>query len=231
MFTISSKRLDMLRERVEDSFVESIRWFLADVNPAFLPRFPPEVQLDITRMLMRRAESVGATTQSATGVWLSLMLLVAPNLGEDPAVRAWVSSTGASRDERIGALDRLLTAQDWERIDTRRSDLPLVTPEELDDCDLVVRTASALRWVLWDAGPRTDFERAAREAVAAAARFDLAASADAPLALAVARELYARDGSGGSLGWRQDVQNQQFRPRVRVEMLKARVMLDHGRWT
>jgi len=230
MISLSAYQLSAMHKRAEEGFVETVRAFLSEEYPAFLPRFPLPVQQAITRMLIGRAEAAGATLQSTVGTWLMLMLNVAPNLGDDPAVRAWLASTGSNPDERIGALDHLLTESDWERVDSARCDLALVTSPELDAAAVVVRTAAALRWVMWDAGASRDLVQMARESTETAAQFGLADSADAPLAIAMARHLYAREARADAPGWLQDLQNPQLRPRVRVEMLRARIMLDHGRW-
>jgi hypothetical protein len=229
MFTLTPHQLKGLEARADDAFVETLRAFLAQEYPAFLPRFPVAVQVQLTRGMLERAEAAGAQTQQSIGQWCLLMLVMGPNLGRDPAIRAWLASTGASADQRIRELDHLLSEADWARIDTHREDLPLLTPMALDDADLPTRTQAALPMVLWEHERRADDRQLAQEACTAASRLGLQGLADAPLALALAQTLY-----GSALASRPDwltaLQDTRHSARSRLEMLRARIMLDHGRW-
>lgn len=229
MFTLSSAQMEALQTQADDGFVETVRAFLAEAEPAFLPRFPADVQRQITGILITRAEAAGAHTQHAIGHWALMLLTLGGHLPHDPAVRAWLASTGATADQRIQQLDTLLTASDVDRIVASRQDLPWFTPPALDLETVWVRTCAALPLLLWESTHRADDSTRAQAACAAARQLGMEDLDDAPLALAVANALY-----GGSLAsrprWLNDLQDPRLPARTRLELLRARIMFDHGRW-
>jgi hypothetical protein len=200
MFTLTPHQMQHLEAGADDAFGETVRAFLTQEYPAFLPRFPLAIQQQLTRQLIERAETAGAQTQQSIGQWCLLMLTMGPNLGQDPAVRAWLASTGASADQRIRQLDQLLSESDWARIDAHREDLPLLTPLDLDHADLPTRTLAALPLVLWEREHRPDDPRLAQDACAS------------------------------KPAWLAELQDTRQAARERLEMLRSRILWDHGRW-
>lgn len=230
VLTVHPAQYRHLAAREEKAFIQRLQAKLERDEPALLPRFPPRQRAAIVANICRRARAVGATWESAIGAWGGYMVGIAPNLGRDPAVRAWLASTGATPDETITRLPDLLTEADWARVQAHRSDLPLYLPPEADSHPLASRVAEALPLVLWDLVPPERAQEYAQAAIAAASQLGLGGLDDAPLAVAAWRLLYATSFDDALRGWAGDITEPTRPPAERLAMLRARIMLDHQRW-
>lgn len=214
----------------EAQFLSWLQAELMEAEPAFLPRFDARVRPRIVHNLVRRARHLGATWQSSITLWALLMAGMAPNLHTDPAVRAWLASTGGSIDAHIKGLPANLGEADWQRISRHRQDWLLFVPPQADAWPLVQRVALALPLVLWDHVPEARAAELAAAAVAAAHKLGFAGLDDAPVAVAAWRFLYGASFADPVRGWPQDIRDPAEAPAIRLEMLRTRIMMDHGRW-
>ncbi|MBT9489200.1 MAG: hypothetical protein IV093_16980 [Rubrivivax sp.] len=221
------RRLDAV---AETEFTERLAELVRRTEPSLLPRFPIQVQRRIVSNLVERARAVGAASQRAMATWACLMAAIAPNIGADPAVRAWLARTGSTVDATIPMLSELLSPRDWERIDAARADLALFTPVSADVWPLEQRVAAALPLVLWDRVSVAEAPSLAAQAMQMARQLGMAALEDAPLALAALRKLYEFAPGAAQPAWLDDLRQPGTPPAVQLAMLRARIMLDHGRW-
>ena len=231
LLTIDHIQLDRLSQREQGAFLLKLQHKLEQVEPALLPRFPDAQRAIIAKNVHLRGLSVGLTWQSALAAWGGYMVAIAPNIGADPAVRAWLNSTGPRPDEAVTSLPDLLSDSDWARIDANRCDLPLFVPPELDRHTIEARVAHAMAIVLWDHVAPDRALGMAGAAVIAAERLGFGGLDDAPIAVAAWHLLYGRSQDHRGHAWPAEVQAADSPPATRLAMLRARIMLDHGRWT
>jgi hypothetical protein len=214
----------------ESRFLAELQADLAKAEPAFLPRFANAASTQIVRNLHARALQAGARSAMSITLLARLMVGIAPNIASDPAVRAWLANTGQTPDEAIPWLADRLTEADWERIDDNRRDLSAFIPPTADALSLADRVAQALPVVLWDLVDAHTAPALATSAVRAAQQLGFDGLDDAPVAVAAWRLLYGRAFADAALNWPQDVRDAGEPPATRLAMLRARIMLDHGRW-
>lgn len=230
MLKLLPTQIRALDREANDSFLAELQQIIDGLDGAFLPRFPAAVRRAIVGNLVARARSAGAQSQRAITVWCGLMCIAAPNLGADPAVRAWVARTGTTTDGAIAALADVLSPADLARIEAGREDLPLFTPASADRAPPEQRVAMALPLVLWDRVDAAGAQVWAQEYLRAAHTLGMDGLSDAPVALAVMAALY---GTGADLwqhDWAQALRASDVPAGTRLSMLRARIMLDHGRW-
>jgi hypothetical protein len=223
-------QFDQFAKDADERFLSELEADLAKSEAAFLPRFAKPAREQIVRHLLARARLAGATSTTSITLLARLMVGIAPNIASDPAVRAWLANTGQTPDEAIPWLAERLTEADWERIDDRRCDLMALTPPSADALPLVERVELALPVVLWDLVDAQAAPALAASALRAAQQLGFDGLDDAPVAVAAWRLLYGRAFADAALNWPQDVRDAGEPPATRLAMLRARIMLDHGRW-
>ncbi|EHR69500.1 hypothetical protein BurJ1DRAFT_0618 [Burkholderiales bacterium JOSHI_001] len=227
---LSPEQFQRLAKDADKKFLAELEADLAKAEPAFLPRFAKSARGQIVRNLHARALQAGATSARSITLLARLMVGIAPNITSDPAVRAWLANTSQTPDEAIPWLAERLTEADWERIDDNRRDLVAFIPPAADELPLVDRVALALPVVLWDLVNAHATPALATSALRAAEQLGFNGLDDAPVAVASWRLLYGRAFADAALNWPQDVRDAGEPPATRLAMLRARIMLDHGRW-
>lgn len=229
MLVIKPAQMDVFQRQSEQAFLERLRRFHAERHPAFLPRFPPDVQTAILTGMMERAKARGATWQSSIALFCDLMEAVSPRFDRDPDIMQAMGPSDRHTDDRLDRLTGAVAPPVWERLARERDDLPLYAPAGLDEAPLAQRLAAALPLVLWDtvAAPRAP--EVAEGAIALATHFGFDGLDDAGLAIAAWRALYGAGWRDGTLPWVRDVVEPARPARERLALLRLRIMLDHGR--
>ena len=232
MLQLSKTTMGNLAQIEKRKFSFELKQRLASRNPELLARFPDLIQQQIVENMIDRALVFGATWQSSIAKICLLMETFAPNFLSDPKIRKLLQGkrpgTPASDDldELLENFEIWMDEEDWERIIKARSDLPLYTSYRLDEAPYQERIASALCLVFWDkVKPETAHNHAAHF-INEASRFGLASFEDAPLAIAGWGLLYKPEDDPS---WQQDLSDPIWSASERLEMLRYRIMLDHGR--
>ena len=234
MFKVSNDLESRLAAQAEAEFVLRLTEHLCERRPEFLPRFPAELRPRIVKNMVDRACRVGATWESSIAQLVEMMEVFAPNLLDDPRISKLIAP-GAPEveklghdpvDRRIAHFRKLMDEGDWQRVIAARSELPLYISPDLDGAPLPDRLAAALPLVLWDHVSEQQAPALAAEAIDRAEREGFAAHEDAGLAVAGWMTLYK---PGEHQSWENDIRDPSRPASERLEMLRYRIMIDHGR--
>lgn len=229
MLTIANDQLDKLDAIAALAFARDLFGHLARRQPNLLPRFAPAVREAVMRNMVARADRHGLTWKSTITLYCDLMQSVAPDFDRHPLVRDALESGAPDADIRMRSLIARVPSAVWGEVVADRTELPLYTGPEMDGRPLVDRVAQALPLVLWDRVDRARAPDVARWAVSAAGSLGFGSLDDAPLVVATWRSLDPAAASGGKPGWLADIRDTAVPPKVRLELLRLRIALDHGR--
>lgn len=229
MLTIRKEQMDCLEAATEARFINDLKRHLATRHPAFLPRFPEEVQNEILINMVTRSRDFGATWASTIALLCDLMETFSPTLLQQKEIRAITSTQACSFDERIKTIPNRITENQWRAIAGSRQDLSLYVHPRNDQLPLVNRVALGLTLVRWDRCDESSALELAEAGSRDAARLFAEELQDAPLVLSAWRALYGRppDRELGALrGFSDGIDKRQFEA---IALLRMRAMVDHGR--
>lgn len=224
MLSIGVKTLEEFDAAARPSFVVRLHEILNDKYPHFLPRFPRRIGLRITDHMLQRAEREGLRYQSSLLAWCELMIIVAADFERAPEVRRVLDENRARRDFLVPDLPDIISDDVWERCEAAGSSLPFFHSAALDHASLAERTAAAIGLALGDRIERGTGAKAADQAIANAQRLRLSEVSDAPLVLAACRMFYPTPGT-----WFEEVLRQSIPARAKIELIRLRLAIDHGR--
>lgn len=234
MFNISASQVSRLNSQANLDFRARLLEHLIERCPEFLPRFPIEQREQIVEYMVARVQATGAVWESSIAKLTEMMEVFAPNLLADRQVARLIAVDHPDIerlekfpvDRRVEHFHKFMSEEDWLRVVAARSELPLYTPPELDNAPLSDRIEFALPLVLWDRMPKERVAEYAAWGIKAADASGFAAHEDAALALVGWAVLYDREALQP---WMNDIRDPVHPPSERLEMLRYRIMLDHGR--
>lgn len=211
-------------------FLAGLSTHLSRRKPGLLARFPPSARDALVRNMVARAERHGLTWKSTITLFCDLMQSVAPNFDRHPLIRKALIDGASDADVRFRSIFAEVPSDVWDEVARNRVDLPLFTDPEFDGRPLVERVAQAMPVVLWDHIAPGISAEAARWAMRAAANLRLDGLDDAPLAIAAMRVFYPSVSTPERPDWLADIRDISRPAPVRLELLRLRIALDHGRW-
>jgi hypothetical protein len=234
MLKINARQFKEFENLAEQKFLEAIHAHLTERHPDFLPRFPEPVQHQIVTHMVARARSTGVRWQSAIAILCDLMESIAPNLLASPHVLSQITprpdgieTLGSDiADRRVCALHRIMPRGSWAALEQNRDDLSLYTPPEYDAAALPHRLAYALNLVLWDHIDQNNVSSWVEWGMSRAVRDGLNVREDAALATCAWGILY---GQNSTQPWEDTICDPVWPARIRLQLLRARIMIDFGR--
>lgn len=231
MIRFDEYQLVKFSDLAEDNFRSNLRNFLLQKQPELLGLFPKDIQIIIVSNMLLRARSVGVTWQSSIVKLCLFMEGFAPNLLQDRRIQHLLPKPNGKHrtidpDQIVKHLHLELQEDDWRRIERNRCDLALYTDPSLDDAPLIYRVAAALSVVLWDKVQPSHGQAYAKRFIKQANELGFSEGDDAALAVAAWKLLYTDDTDNR---WEADLFESGVSARERLEMLRCRIMLDHGR--
>ena len=210
-------------------FANQLDAHLSARQPGYLPRFPAQSRKLLVGNMMARAQRYGLTWKSTITLFCDLMQSAAPNFDRHPRIQDALAGGTADPDVRMRSLPARVPAAVWDEIAGQRVDLPLYVAPDLDDRPLEDRVAHALPIVLWDHIAPAAAHDVALWTMKAAASLGLDGLDDAPLAVAAMQVFYLAASPGKKPDWLADVRDPALPPKVRLELLRLKIALDHGR--
>lgn len=222
MLSFSPGAIAAVRAGARAGFLERVRQRLVATYPHFLPCFPQDVQARIAGHMLERAASWGLTHQAALWTFCALMVSVAPNFDEEPAVHARLSQQRDELDLELAELARTMPAHIRRNAQRSGSRLPLFVPHRLATAPARERVAAAIATALHDR-PGV----AADRAIAEAERLSLTTD-DAPLVVAACQSFWGAAFS--RLPWAEALWREPWSAAERVELLRFRLAAAHRRF-
>lgn len=227
MLSFSPGAITALRAGARPAFLDRVRRRMAATFPHFLPCFPEDVQARITGHMLERAAAWGVTHQASLWAFCELMVSVAPNFDEEPAIHARLSRHRGELDGVLADLGRTMPLhlrRSAQRIGSR---MPLFVPHRLVGAPAPARLATAIGTALHDRPEAAAAPEAAAQAMAEAERLGLEQD-DAPLVVAACRSFWGP--AFARLRWAEAVWHEPWSATERVELLRFRLAAAHRRF-
>ena len=227
MLSFSPGAITALRAEARPAFLERVRQRLVATFPHFLPCFPNEAQARITGHMLERAAGWGLTHQSSLWAFCELMVSVAPNFDEEPAIRARLMQHGDALDFILPELGRTMPPHVRHNAQRFGSRMPLFVPHRLVDGAAPARIAAAIMTALHDRPEAAAAAGAAAQASAEAERLGLTQD-DAPLVVAACLSFWGP--AFARRPWAATLWREPWSAAERLELLRFRLAASHRRF-
>ena len=207
----------------EKEFIERLVDYLCEDGSKDLRFFPAEQRLTIVSNLVARGRGWGFEWETNLALICDLMLSIAANMDQQPAIGA---ALRLAQDEDLEMRLAAIPPEAWDAAEATRQFAPAWLHPSLDGAEGWAPAHACLDVIAWDAA---DDARPALcdAAVSAVSRLGLQNTLDSFCVAALWVHLYGPERHNAP--WLKDVLAPQMTAQARLEALRARIMLDHAR--
>lgn len=228
MLAISETTRDALEAYARPAFAARVQVALTARYPHILGLFPEDIQTRIVANMLGRATSWGLEWQSSLLAFCEFMLVAAPDFDTEPELRALLERDPQRRDTALLKLPERASKAAWDRAEKQASNLPLFISRELMTAALPDQTVAALPLVLFGQPEVDDPRGNMQRALPAVSQLGLNGLSDAAMVICACRSFWG--ASFTELAWIETLRREQLSPRVVLETLRCRLMLEFGRF-
>ena len=230
MLAISETTLRTFETTARPLFARRAQAALAAKYPHFLPRFPDAVQAAIVANMLGRASLWSIHGQRGLLAFCELMIAVAGNFDEQPAIHAALESGPEGRDRAVVALPTLVPEEAWADASANATTLPFYIRPAVIGQAAPDQVAAALPVVLHDRPEAASPAAAVQAAEASCGRLGLVGDADSLLVVAACHAFYGDAFDQKRLAWAPALFGGSLPPRAKINALRLRLALDFARF-